>query len=353
MVNCIRNGLWVVLILSCGGCWQKIEYTGDIAATKSSAPAASSAPPAVEVATTTEPAAPSQPATQPASPPVSQPASPVAESSPVAPAPSAVVTTSPTAADFESPAATPIPTPPPAPAALRKPADDDRYAVTTPVADTTTASRYAANDTQPTPPLEQQSPPRHTDAVPVSATVDVAPPKLTPKVRYAIWTLGSRLSLAALAHDRQMAANSIPTWLDEARSACKVLGTTVPELPEPGQGADKSQPSPQVMDYLLSQGQRIGRELSKQYGAEQAALFEVALKSNLLLLLYNPGSDATNSIATSISRAAPQAKLPQELWLPVVERIGQKGSLDDVRKAVQQMHRDVSGYLANAEPSAR
>lgn len=354
MVNCIRNGLWIALILLCGGCWQKIEYTGEpIAVTKSLAPAA------VEVASATEPSSASQPATQPTpqaiSQPVSQPTPPVAvaETSPAAPSPSAVAANPQPASELQPPVATPIPTPPPAAVASPKPADDDRYAVTTPVADTATESRFAANDTRPAPPLEQQSPPRHADAVPVSATVDVAPPKLTPKVRHAIWTLGSRLSLAALAHDRQMAANSIPTWLDEARSACKVLGTTVPELPEPARSADNSQPSPQVMDYLLSQGQRIGRELAKQYGPEQAALFEVALKSNLLLLLYSPGSDATNSITTAISRAAPQAKLPQELWLPLLERVGQKASLDDVRKSVQQMHRDVSGYLANSEPSAR
>jgi hypothetical protein len=209
---------------------------------------------------------------------------------------------------------------------------------------------------------EQQSAKRHTDATPVSATVDVAPPivspnvspKVSPKVRRAVWVLGSRLSLAALAHDRRMAANSIPTWLDEAQSACKVLGTTVPELPEPAAVGDTSLASRQVIDYLLAQGQRIGRELAKQYGPEQAALFEVALKSNILLLLYSRGSDATNSIAAAITRAAPQAKLPDVLWSPLVDRMNKKASLDDVRTAVRQMHSDVDGYLANAaEPAAR
>jgi hypothetical protein len=177
---------------------------------------------------------------------------------------------------------------------------------------------------------------------------------VSPKVRHAVWMLGSRLSLAALAHDRHMAANSIPTWLDEAHSACKVLGTTVPELPEPAAVGDTSLASRQVIDYLLAQGQRIGRELAKRHGPEQAALFEVALKSNILLLLYSPGSDATNSISAAISRAAPQAKLPDVLWSPLVDRMSKKASLGDVRAAVHQMHSDVAGYLANAaEPNAR
>ena len=151
-----------------------------------------------------------------------------------------------------------------------------------------------------------------------------------------------------------MATNSVPTWLDEAHSACKVLGTTVPELPEPAAVGDTSLASRQVIDYLLAQGQRIGRELAKQYGPEQAALFEVALKSNILLLLYSPGSDATNSITAAITRAAPQAKLPDVLWSPLVDRMNKKASLEDVRTAVRQMHSDVDGYLANAaEPAAR
>jgi len=156
------------------------------------------------------------------------------------------------------------------------------------------------------------------------------------------------LSLAALAHDRHMAANNIPTWLDEAQSACKLLGTTVPELPEPATAGDKSLVSRQAIDYLLAQGQRIGRELAKRYGPEQAALFEVALKSIILLLLYSPGSDATNSISAAISRAAPQAKLPDVLWTRLVDRMNKKASLDEVRTSVKQMHADVDAYLANA-----
>jgi hypothetical protein len=262
----------------------------------------------------------------------------------------------PPAAEFQPLPATPIPTA--VAAAKPKSDDDDRYAIPAKAEAPPAPSRFAANDTRPPASTEQQSSKRHTDATPVSATVDVAPPSASPKsspnVRRAAWILGSRLSLAALAHDRRMAANSIPAWLDEAQAACKVLGTTVPELPEPAAVGDNSLASRQVIDYLLAQGQRIGRELAKQYGPEQAASFEVALKSNILLLLYSPGSDATNSIAAAITRAAPQAKLPEVLWTPVVERLNSKASLEDVRTAVRRMHSDIDGYLANtAEPAAR
>jgi hypothetical protein len=331
MLHCIRNGLWIAPIFVLAGCWQKIEYTGKpVTATKT--PASTTV--ATDNATEAKPADVSVPTTPQSSPPPADVAS-------VPPAP-----------EFQPPAATPIPTAPPA--TQPKPADDDRYAIPAKTEAPASTSRFAANDTRPPVIPEQQSPTRHTDATPVSATIDVAPPTVSPKVRRAVWILGSRLSLAALAHDRHMAANNIATWLDEAHSACKVLGTTVPELPEPAAPGDKSLASRQVIDYLLAQGQRIGRELAKRYGPEQAALFEVALKSNILLLLYSPGSDATNSISAAISRAAPQAKLPDVLWTPVVDRMNKKASLDEVRASVKQMHADVDGYLASAaEPAAR
>jgi hypothetical protein len=156
------------------------------------------------------------------------------------------------------------------------------------------------------------------------------------------------LSLAALAHDRGVAANDVPAWFEEARSAAKLLGTTVPDLPNPAAADDKEPASPQVRSYLGVQYQRIVGDLSKRYGAEESALFEVALKSNFLLLLYSPGSSTTTSISDAISRAAPQARLPSQLWKPLVDLLGKQSSLADVQTAVRQMHNDVDRYLATA-----
>ena len=195
---------------------------------------------------------------------------------------------------------------------------------------------------------------RHTDATPVSATADAAPVPIAIDSNRAAWLLGSRLSLAALANDRHVAANNVPIWFEDAKTAAKLLGTTVTDLPEPAAADDKSLASQQVINYLVVNGQRIGRELSKQHGPEQSALFEVALKSNILLLLYTPGASAGNSIAAAITRAAPQAKLPDELWKPLIEALGKQAPQTDVRAAVRKMHVDVDRYLAErAERSGR
>ena len=100
----------------------------------------------------------------------------------------------------------------------------------------------------------------------------------------------------------------------------KLLGMTVGDLPEPAAAEPGAAASRQVINYLLLNGQQLGRELGKQHGPEQSALFEIALKSNILLLMYTPRSTAGRSISTAITQvAAPQAKLPAEYWQPLVE----------------------------------
>ncbi|HEX5471971.1 MAG TPA: hypothetical protein VFW73_08795 [Lacipirellulaceae bacterium] len=235
----------------------------------------------------------------------------------------------------------------------------DRYAIPAKKSVITSSSSPKINEKPPT--ASMQSPSalsaqvvKHNDAVPASATVDIAPQKARSNVRRAIWLLGSRLSYAALAHDRGMAADKVPGWFDEARAQAKMLGTSVPELPAPATANDKSPASEQVIDYLLVQGKRLSSELSQRYGADRAALLEVALKANILLLIYSPGTSEGNSISAAISRAAPQAGLPADLWKPLIDLIALQAPLSDVQAAVRQMNSEVEKYLAKAaEPNGR
>jgi hypothetical protein len=319
----------VGLLILCAGCWQKIEYS---AHSPSSAKSASSKQTTTSDSTEVKHVTTTMPCIVTTSPVAADtPATAVAQSRPAAEATHATTT--------------PI---------SRPKADDDRYAIQAKGNDTSSATQPAGSE-MPAGALEHQQPAtRHTDGAAVLAAVDVAPRAVAPNNRRAAWLLGSRLSLAALAHDRGMAADNVPGWFEEARSQAKLLGTSLPDLPEPAAAGDDSPASKQVIDYLLVQGQRISHDLSQRYGPEDAALLEVALKSNILLLLYSPGSSAGNSISAAISRAAPQARLPGELWKPLVDDIALQAPLSDVRAAVRQMHNDVDQYLAKAaEPSGR
>jgi hypothetical protein len=75
---------------------------------------------------------------------------------------------------------------------------------------------------------------------------------------------------------------------------------------------------------------------------------EVAIKSNLLRVLYSPGSAPTEAISGALAQAAPRAGLPAELWQPLVDLLAAKADAAEVRKAVQSFHAEVERQLAPA-----
>ncbi len=179
-----------------------------------------------------------------------------------------------------------------------------------------------------------------------AATSEAMPPTQSLATRHAAWQLGSKLSLTALAHDRGIAPDKVADWFAECRSLAESLGTSVAELPEPAEEAASDGASRQALNYLFVQAQEIGRDLSGRHGPEHVALFEVAVKSNLLQVLYEPGSSATEAISTAIAEAAPRARLPAELWRPMLDTLANQSPAADVRAAVRKMHADVEQYLA-------
>ena len=102
------------------------------------------------------------------------------------------------------------------------------------------------------------------------------------------WLLGSNLSLAALANDRAADAEKVADWFDKSQRLAKLLGTTVADLPPRPAAGQVDPQADRAIEYLFDQGQAIGRHLAAQYGDDHAALFELAVKSNILLVLYQP-----------------------------------------------------------------
>jgi hypothetical protein len=185
-------------------------------------------------------------------------------------------------------------------------------------------------------------------AVPAdTAVAESAPPDTNgTNPRLAAWQLGSKLSLAALANDRDIAPKTVESALADSKELADRLETTVAELPERGlSGSDPA--SRQVLNYVIEQGHQIGRDLTEKYGPEAAALFEVAMKSNLLLVLYTPGSSSSDAIVAAISAAAPRAQLPAGLWQPLINMVTSQADGAEVRKAVRSFHAEVERHLAD------
>lgn len=180
---------------------------------------------------------------------------------------------------------------------------------------------------------------------------DEPPPAAAPveSTRLLAWQLGNKLSLAALARDRGVIPAEVAKWESEARAAAQALGTSFAELPTPA--AHRSAGAPTVHDYLAQQGQRIWGDLSERQGSDHAALFEVAVKSTVLIVLYAPGGTAAELLAQSIREASPQAELPDRLWQPLLETLAKQPPAAEVRLAVRRLQDHVEQYLtAPAQP---
>lgn len=176
-----------------------------------------------------------------------------------------------------------------------------------------------------------------------AASVQSGPPTLS-----STWTLGSRLSLAAVLYDANAPAETVDKWFTNARTLGLLMGVTVPPLPT--RTEDKVKDSATVLAYILNVvGQPTIKMLGEKYTEGHARVFELAIKSNLLLMLYVPGDSLTQTIAEVIERNATFARLPAALWKPVIDLVRKGGTFNDVKEAVFQMHSDIKTHLANAQ----
>jgi hypothetical protein len=169
---------------------------------------------------------------------------------------------------------------------------------------------------------------------------------LKPNVsRAASWALGSKLSFAALGHGRGAPQETVDRLLNDAKSIATSLGVTV--RPFPPKGKDSADTMATLIHYLIKgDGWNTGEELLKKFDRTHGTLFEIAVKSNLLLLLYAPGNDS--GIGSIIKSRSEQIKLAPELWSNVVTLIANKAPANVVREAVFKMHKDVQAHLLNA-----
>jgi hypothetical protein len=168
--------------------------------------------------------------------------------------------------------------------------------------------------------------------------------------RRAAWLLGSKLSLAALANEHGAPADQVKKLFEQSTALAKKLNAPLRALPTRPATSAAPRANYAALDYLFSEGQEIGSELAKGHGADHAALFEVAVKSNILLVIYKPASPTTEAISAAIERAAERAKLPSTLWQPLLDALAAKGTLVDLRKAVYAMHEATDKYLDETVP---
>ena len=156
------------------------------------------------------------------------------------------------------------------------------------------------------------------------------------------WTIGHNLSLAALLYAQDAPQPQIEKPLATAKKAAQAI--KVPIKPFPPKGKTGTETKATMINYLIKgDGWSTGEVIFKKFGREHATLFEIAVKSNLGLVMYQPGDD--HGIANVLKKRAEEIKLPAELWTPVVAAMNDKRPQKEVQAAIAKMGEELHAKL--------
>jgi hypothetical protein len=157
------------------------------------------------------------------------------------------------------------------------------------------------------------------------------------------WLLGDNLSIAALLYNQGAANDTVDRYLSKAKKIADIFGVTV--KPFPTKASTSAESSADIIHYLIEgDGAQIGVALAQKYDQAHGVLFEVAVKSNLLILLYGPGDSLGKSIAEVIKTRLSSINLPDKLWGGVVTLVNNGATADQVKDAVFKMHKDIADF---------
>ncbi len=161
--------------------------------------------------------------------------------------------------------------------------------------------------------------------------------------RGGAWLLGDNLSIAALLYNQGASNDAVDRFLSKAKKIAEIFGLTV--KPFPAKAGSSAASSADLIHYLIAgDGAALGAALARKYDDAHGVLFEVSVKSNLLILLYAPGDSLGRSIADVIKSRLTVIHLPDKLWGGVVGLVSKKAAVDTVKEAVFKMHKDVADY---------
>jgi hypothetical protein len=161
----------------------------------------------------------------------------------------------------------------------------------------------------------------------------------------AAWRLGDRLSLAAFLFARGGQDDAAERLMSSIKPIAETMGIAI--APFPTRAATDVDTYGEVIVYLVEgPGAETGRALAAKFGKDAGLLYDAAIKSNLLLLLYEPGDD--HGLGGVIRSRMGDAGLPERLWIGVIKAIDTKAPQSELKDAVFKMREGIASYLGEA-----
>lgn len=152
----------------------------------------------------------------------------------------------------------------------------------------------------------------------------------------ASFDLGNYLSTAVLGRAAQADPQAVERMLKSANRAASVLTMTVPPLPS--LTGDKSKDVTAAIDFLL----KGTTPLLSKMNEKQAAVFDLAIKSNILGVLYQPGKD--QGLVKVLKDRCLIAKI-KDVTGPLEKAVKSKASAESVAGLIEQFQTGVRTQL--------
>ncbi len=106
----------------------------------------------------------------------------------------------------------------------------------------------------------------------------------------AAWRIGDQLSLAGMLYAQGGQEDNVEQLLSSIKPLADAMQIEI--KPFPPRAATQADTYAEMIQYLIKgDGAEIGQEIASKFGNDAGTLYEVSIKSNLLLLLYEPGED--------------------------------------------------------------
>ncbi|MEN1681716.1 MAG: hypothetical protein AAGJ46_19205 [Planctomycetota bacterium] len=192
-----------------------------------------------------------------------------------------------------------------------------------------------AADTPPAPPLD--------DSLAPTPSVDTPPAVAITNTRRLAWLLGSKVSWSALSHLIAPQPAAAEEW--EMQALAELLGV---ESPPESQLASEGATPARAIGQILTDSRRLAAQLSGRHGDDHAALVEVAVKTNVLLVVYEQNPALAGPISDAVTKAADRAGLPSSLWQPLVRLLSDEPSSQLLREEVFRLHGEIDRTLAGS-----
>jgi hypothetical protein len=158
----------------------------------------------------------------------------------------------------------------------------------------------------------------------------------------AAWRLGDQLSLTGLLYAQGNQNDKVEQLLAGMKPLAEAMEIDI--KPFPPRAATETETYAEIIHYLIKgDGAKTGQQIAEKFGIAAGTLYEVSIKSNLLLLLYEPGND--QGIGGVIQSRMSEVGLPENLWMGVVDAINNKAPQAELKDAIFKMHDDVAAYL--------